>query len=128
MKCLKDGTMPVDTTLATMSRKKSILEPLVHLFPEATAMRIPVLVALGAGEENAATEKTTIEFGTSRVVVFITGLSLEIDDRLHLQNADGSLSADAIVVGVQYQEPNRGVAAQFLGDVRNWIIQAEGRL
>ncbi len=86
-------------------------------------MRIPIEVTrLHAGGLKLAAN-TVIEFGTPAEVLFASSLPLEFDDRVHLQNVDGSLVADATVVAVQYHEGKRAVAARFLSEVANWIIK-----
>jgi hypothetical protein len=120
--------MPRNTGYTTGAAASATLEPLVQLFPDAIAVRIPVQVSIqgsvgrGGAVVNFA-RKATIEFGTARVVFFQTDMPLEIDDYIHLENEDGSLATDAVVIAVQYQDQNRGVAARFPGEVRNWIIQ-----
>lgn len=92
-------------------------------------MRIPVRVtALNAqGTEPAKHvlhENTIIEFGTAQEVLFISSLPLEFDDRLRMENADGSLRIDAAVVAVQYHNGKTVVAARFTREIGNWIIKA----
>src|SRR5579863_4176901 len=120
--------MPRNTGYSTGAAANATLEPLVQLFPDAIAVRIPVQVSIrgisGRGGTGASfVRRATIEFGTSRVVFFQTDMPLEIDDHIHLENEDGSLATDAVVIAVQYQDQNRGVAARFPGEVRNWIIR-----
>ena len=118
-------TLSHNPSVKPASPRNAVLEPLVQLFIGATAMRIAVLVtSLGGASRARVPHRTTIEFGTARIVIFPTELPLEIDDRLHLENADGSLSTDANVVAVQYDDHTRGIAAQFVGEVKNWILQA----
>ena len=108
---------------------ESPVNKLAQFFPGATAMRIPVRVtALNAqGAEPAKhvlSEDAIIEFGTSREVLFISSLPLEFDDRVRMENADGSLRIDAAVVAVQYHNGKTVVAARFTREIGNWIIKA----
>jgi hypothetical protein len=119
----KENAMPFDISIGSTREKKAVLEPLVQLFPDATSVRIPVAVSISGRPVEGGTVNTMIEFGTSRVVIFLTELPLEIEDRLHLRNSDGTLDTDVIVIAVQYQDHICGVAARFAGEVRNWIIQ-----
>lgn len=64
-----------------------------------------------------------IEYGTANEVVFASSLPLGFDDRLRLVNGDGSLSIEACVVAVQYDNNSTAVAARFSHPVANWIIQ-----
>lgn len=63
-----------------------------------------------------------IEFATSREVLFSCVSPLEFADRVRLQNADGSLNAEASVVAVQYHDGEIAVAARFDREVSNWIV------
>jgi hypothetical protein len=104
-------------------QEKSGLRRLVELFPGVTPMRIPICVVVPRGKGQGLEEKTAIEYGTARMVFFESRLPLELDDEFHLQNSDGSLGADAVVVGLHFSEGRRAIAARFLTDVRNWILQ-----
>ena len=99
-------------------------------------MRIPVeltrrgapcdgVAGSGLGvRENAASESTVIEFGTSREVLFACTTPLEFADVLRLRNSDGSLDTEASVVAVQYHPGTTIVAARFLTSVPNWIVKS----
>jgi len=106
-----------------LSQEKSGLRRLVELFPGATPMRIPISVLVPRGKGQGLEEKTAIEYGTARMVFFESRLPLELDDKFHLQNSDGSLEAEAIVVGLHFVGGRRAIAARFVAEVRNWIIQ-----
>lgn len=99
------------------------LRALVELFPGATPMRIPICVLVPRGKGQGLEEKTAIEYGTARMVFFESRLPLDLDDEFHLQNSDGSLGADAVVVGLHFSEGHRTIAARFVAEVRNWILQ-----
>jgi len=104
-------------------QEKSGLRRLVELFPGTTPMRIPICVVVPRGKGQGLEEKTEIEYGTSRMVFFESRLPLELDDKFHLRNSDGSLDADAIVVGLHFSEGRRAIAARFESEVRNWILR-----
>ena len=104
-------------------QEKSGLRRLVELFPGATPMRIRICVVVPRGKGQGLEEKTEIEYGTSRMVFFESRLPLELDDKFHLRNSDGSLDADAIVVGLHFSEGCRAIAARFATEVRNWILR-----
>jgi hypothetical protein len=109
---------------AAPSARQSTAAGLARIFPEATAVRIPVRVTALRGVARDVQENTVIEFGTTREVLFASGLPLEFDDRVHVENSDGSLQADASVVAVQFHDGRRAVAARFLSEVNNWIIKS----
>jgi hypothetical protein len=104
-------------------QEKSGLRRLVELFPGTTPMRISICVVVPRGKGQGLEEKTEIEYGTSRMVFFESRLPLELDDKFHLRNPDGSLDADAIVVGLHFSEGCRAIAARFVSEVRNWILR-----
>ena len=76
------------------------------------------------GKTNSFFQETVIEYGTQREVLFATDRPLEFADRVLLENADGSLHAEASVVAVQYHPERTVVAARFLKDVPNWIVKS----
>ena len=51
-------------------------------------------------------------------------LPLEFDDKVRMENTDGSLRIDAAVVAVQYHSGKTVVAARFTQEIGNWIIKA----
>jgi hypothetical protein len=109
--------------LETLSQEKSALRRLAELFPGATPMHLPILVVVPRGKGQGLEESTAIEYGTSRMVFFESRLPLELGDMLHLQNSDGSLVAEAMVVALRPNDGRRAIAARFVAEVRNWIIQ-----
>jgi hypothetical protein len=115
--------VPSQATARARVSQESATAKLAKFFPEATPVRIPVRMTRGAGEGNALTENTVIEFGTPREVLFASSLPLEFADKLRLQNSDGTLDAEACVVAVQYGSGRTAVAARFTRDVPNWIIK-----
>jgi hypothetical protein len=106
-----------------LRQEKSGLRRLVELFPGATPMRIPICVFVPRGKGQGLEEQTAIEYGTARMVFFESRLPLELDDEFHLENSDGSLGANATVVGLHLSEGRRAIAARFVAEVRNWILQ-----
>ncbi len=115
--------MPQEAAVATRSLRESSVAKLAKFFPDATPVRIPVLLTRVAGQGSAFTENTVIEFGTPREVLFASRLPLEFADTLRLENSDGSLKAEASVVALQYHGAATAVAARFTGKVANWIVK-----
>jgi hypothetical protein len=99
------------------------VEKLAQIFPNASAVRIPVRVMTTVAGQRRLQEQTVIEFGTAQEVIFASSLPLEFEDRVRVSNSDGSLDARATVVAVRYHEGRKAVAARFLGEVGNWIIK-----
>src|SRR5258707_15454869 len=111
------------TNLTIPSQSVSALPSLAELFPSATPLRISILVSVTRGKGHLLEESTVIEFGTSRMVFFESRLPLELTDTLHLENSDRSLGTDAVVVAVRDGVNHRAIAARFVAEVRNWIVQ-----
>lgn len=99
------------------------MEKLAQIFPNASAVRIPVRVMATIAGHRRLQEQTVIEFGTAQEVIFASSLPLEFEDRVRVSNSDGSFDAHATVVAVRYHEGRKAVAARFLGEVGNWIIK-----
>jgi hypothetical protein len=109
--------------LAIPSQSASALRSLAELFPSATPLRFSILVSVVRGKGHLLEESTVIEFGTSMMVLFESRLPLELSDKLHLENSDRSLRTDAVVVAIRDGATHRAIAARFVAEVRNWIIQ-----
>ena len=102
----------------SVSADESWVAKLARFFPEAVPVHLPVRVTRGALSENAV-----VQFGTPREVLFASGLALDFEDKICLENSDGSLNTQAEIVAMQLYEGHTAVAARFLGDVTNWIIK-----
>src|ERR1700687_3308772 len=111
------------TNLAISSQSASALRSLADIFPSATPLRISISVSVAHGKGQLLEENTVIEFGTSMMVFFASRLPLELKDKLHLENSDRSLGTDAVVVAIRDGVSHRAIAARFVAEVRNWIIQ-----
>jgi hypothetical protein len=108
--------------VASVPAGEARVRKLAQLFPGAIPVRIPVQVSLPRASAHLV-EQTIIVYGTPTEVLFPCTLPLELDDRVHLQNSDGSLTAEATVVAVQFHDGKKAVAARFLREVSNWIIK-----
>ncbi len=115
--------MPREAVAKVRSPQESATTKLARFFPAATPVRIPVHLTRVAPADGFG-EETVIEFGTSKEVLFASTLPLEFGDRLRVENADGSLRAEACVVALQYNGQRTAVAARFSQPVGNWIIKA----
>ena len=104
-------------------QSESALRSLAELFPNATPLRIPILVSVERGKGHLLEESTVIEFGTSMMVFFESRLPLELTDKLHLETSDQSLGTDAFVVATRDGGTHRAIAARFVAGIRHWIIQ-----
>jgi hypothetical protein len=112
-----------DVRVAETGQMETCVEKLAHLFPNASAIRIPVKVVSLATAMRPLQEQTVIEFGTAHEVLFASGLPLEFEDGVRVVNSDGSLDTRAVVVAVRYHEGRKAVAVRFTGEVSNWIIK-----
>jgi hypothetical protein len=108
---------------ASVLTEQTCVEKLAQLFPNASAVRIPVRVTAVSAARRRLQERTVIEFGTAHEVLFSSTLPLEFEDRVRIVNSDGSLNARATVVAVRYHGGGKAVAARFVGEVGNWIIK-----
>ncbi len=109
--------------LTAPSHSDSALRSLAELFPNATPLRISILVSVSRGKGHLLEESTVIEFGTSMMVFFESSLPLELADKLHLENSDRSLGTDAVVVAIRDGAGHKAIAARFAAAVRHWVIQ-----
>ena len=108
----------------TATEPNPFAQRLAQFFPEASPVRIPVRVTGTTISGKPFSERTTIEFGTPREVIFGSHLPLEFADTLRLENADASLSTEVSVVAIHYFDGSTtAVAARFTGDVVNWIVK-----
>jgi hypothetical protein len=112
-----------DAVATPSNTRQSVAGGLAALFPQATAVRIPVRVTAVRGQAADLQENTVIEFGTAREVLFASSLPLEFEDRIQIETSDRSLQAEAAVVAVQFHDGRKAIAARFLGEVSNWIIR-----
>jgi sigma54-dependent transcription regulator len=118
----------MEVVLATGSTSatepNAFAQRLAQFFPEASPVRIPVRITGTTISGKPFSERTTIEFGTEREVIFGSHLPLEFADTLRLENGDASLSTEVSVVAIHYYDGNTtAVAARFKGDVSNWIVK-----
>ncbi len=102
---------------------ESCVSQLAQVFSEVTPLRIPVRVTALRKRGRIRKENVVIEFGTASEVLFACALPVEFDDRVRLENSDGSFDVEACVVAVRYHEGRRAVAARFASKVVNWLIQ-----
>ena len=105
------------------SPRESSTAKLAKFFPAASPVRIPIRLTRVAGDGDAFTESTVIEFGTSREVLFVSTLPLEFADMLRVQNSDGTLDTEVSVVALQHTGGRTAVAARFTQEVTNWIVK-----
>ena len=115
--------MRQNANLMIPSQSSSALRSLAELFPSATPLRISILASVARGKGHLLEESTVIEFGTSMMVFFESRLPLELTDTLHLETSDRSLGTDAVVVAIRHGVSQRAIAARFVAEVRNWIVQ-----
>lgn len=122
-RAVSNETATISTGSECAPGAESGLDQLAKFFSDATPMRIPVQVTARLKSGRTLKESAVIEFGTASEVLFASALPLEFEDRLRLENSDGSLDAEAAVVAVRYHAGRRAVAARFSTKVANWIIQ-----
>jgi hypothetical protein len=113
--------VPQQGVAPARAAQSNIVGRLAKFFPEATPVRIGVRIT-GAGSSDFA-ESTVLEFGTSQEVLFALAQALEFGDRIHIENSDGSVKADASIVAVQIHNGRTALAARFTHAVPNWIVK-----
>ena len=80
-------------------------------------MDVPVRVE----RESGKAERTTIEYGTPREVIFRNDAGLNLDESLRLRSDDGVLDVQVRVIAVHWNDLKQTVAACFLTPGTNWI-------
>jgi hypothetical protein len=116
--------VPNQAVATARAPQPELVSRLAKFFPQATPVRIPIKLSRTEGKTKAFFQDTVIEYGTQHEVLFATDRPLQFADRVLLENADGSLRAEASVVAVQYHPERTVVAARFLKDVPNWIVKS----
>ncbi len=132
--------MPNQASATVRALESDCVSRLARFFPDATPVRIPI--HLSRAHENGddrdsangnhgahkhpwhQLQDTVIEFGTPREVLFVVTHPVEFADRVLIESRDGSLSAEASVVAVQYYAERTVVGARFLQPVPNWIVKS----
>lgn len=115
--------MPKEAAAPARTVHELSTEKLAKFFPDASPVRIPVRLTKLGGELAQVVERTIIEYGTPREVLFGSSLPLEFADVLRVQNSDGTLDTEARVVALQYSCGRTAVAARFSQTVSNWIVK-----
>jgi hypothetical protein len=97
------------------------IELLARFFPDATAVRIPAQVTVFRGPSAKLHEATVIEFASAQHAIFVSGLPLELDDRLRLQRDWNGTTVDAAVIAVHYHEGRKIVAVRLPEASSDWV-------
>lgn len=121
---LSRPSVPSQGTSRARSLREASTAKLAKFFPDASPVRIPVRLTRLAADGTPCMESTVIEFGTPREMLFASTLPLEFADKVHVQNSDGTLDAEASVVALQYDSGSTAVAARFTRQVTNWIVKS----
>jgi hypothetical protein len=116
----KGTELPRETEAVAILEDPTCVEKLAQLFPHASPIRIPVRLSTMSKGRQRLQERTIIEFGTSKEILFGSSLPLEFEYRIRLINSDRSLDVRATVVAVRYHSGRKAVAARFVGEVENW--------
>lgn len=116
--------MPKEATAPARSGQEVSTAKLAKFFPDASPVRIPIRLTKVSSEPEPFAERTIIEFGTTKEVLFASSLPLEFADILRLQNSDGTLDVQASVVALEYSDGRTAVAARFTQKVVNWIVKS----
>ena len=103
--------------LRSTNFQENLAGRLARIFPSATPMAVPVRVE----RESGKAERTTIEYGTPREVIFCNDAGLNLDESLRLRSDDGLLDVTVCVIAIHWNDLKQTVAARFQTPVKNWI-------
>jgi hypothetical protein len=94
---------------------------LARFFPEAEPVEVRAsLTPLRAGFGRVC-ESVLVEFASAEKAIFRSSLPLEFNDRVQLEQANGTRKAEGTVIAVQYHEGRRAVAVQFASGQPAWV-------
>jgi hypothetical protein len=111
------------TSLTLPEVERTCAEQLAKFFPRVAAARVPVQVTALRGGHTRLREATVVEFAIDDIVIFVSTLPLEFDDRVRLERNGNSRPADATVIAVQYHEGRKAVAVRFTKGPCEWVTQ-----
>jgi hypothetical protein len=115
------GNVGRSGSLTLTATELDCAEQLARFFPQARRVRIPVQVAVRRGG-GGLREATVVEFGSPEHAIFLSTLPLEFDDRVCIEAAGEGRPAEATVVGLQYHEGRKAVAARFSRGPCDWVV------
>jgi hypothetical protein len=96
-------------------------ERLARFFPEVESVEVRAsLTPLRAGSGRVC-ESVQVEFASAEKVIFQSSLPLEFNDRVQLEQANGTGKALGTVIAVQYHEGRKAVAVQFANGQPAWV-------
>jgi hypothetical protein len=116
------------------SRKTNTLVPMIEaaldctdllarFFPDTEPVRVRAILMPLRSSSGKVRESVLLEFASAERAIFSSTLPLEFDDRVRLQNAQGSGQSDATVVAVQYHDGRKAIAVQFAGGPCDWVTR-----
>jgi len=95
-------------------------ERLARFFPEAEPAEVrAMLTPLRNG--GTVCESVLVEFTSAEKAIFQSSLPLEFNDRVQLEQSNGSAKAEGTVIAVQYHDGQKAVAVQFVNGQSAWV-------
>lgn len=94
---------------------------LARFFPEAESVEVRALLTPLRAGPGRVCESVMVEFASAEKAIFRSSLPLEFNDRVQLQQANGTGKAEGTVIAVQYHEGRRAVAVQFANGQPAWV-------
>ena len=95
-------------------------ERLARFFPEAEPAAVrAMLTPLRNG--GTVCESVLVEFTSAEKAIFQSSLPLEFNDRVQLEQSNGSAKAEGTVIAVQYHDGQKAVAVQFVNGQSAWV-------
>ena len=95
-------------------------ERLARFFPEAEPAEVrAMLTPLRNG--GTVCESVLVEFASAEKAIFQSSLPLEFNDRVQLEQSNGSAKTEGTVIAVQYHDGQKAVAVQFVNGQSAWV-------
>jgi hypothetical protein len=96
-------------------------ERLARFFPEAERAEVRAQLTPLRNGAGTVSESVLVEFASAEKAIFQSSLPLEFNDRVQLEQSDGSTKAEGTVIAVQYHEGQKAVAVQFVNGHSAWV-------
>jgi hypothetical protein len=130
--CLKSGETPnygndwashvEKLGTSKLERAASVCtERLARFFPEVAPAEVRVMLTPLRNGFGTVCESVLVEFASAEKAIFQSSLPLEFNDRVQLEQSNGSAKAEGTVIAVQYHDGQKAVAVQFVNEQSAWV-------
>jgi hypothetical protein len=96
-------------------------ERLARFFPEAEPAEVRAQLTPLRNGAGTVCESVLVEFASAEKAIFQSSLPLEFNDRVQLEQSNGSAKAEGTVIAVQYHDGQKAVAVQFVNGQSAWV-------